>query len=216
MECYGIKRAFQHKDVRIGWYPYVATKTTTIRSNPLTGSDLKVVGKGGGLGYQSVRNPLGDPNPPRRLPATIDGVAYAWVYARAGDITGWIPLADIGVDPNSASKPALDGPGGYDFEVGRTLPLEKKSNSCGKISLTRPLRVVTAREVYLRYSPRGTAFHFLHEGDVVKLLLVNAEKGSYAFVEIVASRQGSPARPGTRGWIWQNALGPIPPENSGP
>lgn len=205
-ECYGVRRAFMHKDVRIGWAPYVALQETEIRSNPGAGTLLKTVPKGGGLGYQSVRNPRGEANPSLRLPVTVYGEKYAWVYSRAGDVTGWIRLADIAKDPGAWQKPALDGPGGYDFEVNRTPPLEKKSNSCGKISLTRPLRRVKARDTYLRYSPRGTAYHFLHEGDVVKLLLVNAEGRSFAFVEVIGVRQGSPARVGTRGWILQNSL----------
>jgi len=169
------------------------------------GTLIKSVPKGGGLGYQSVRNPTGDPNPPLRLPVTIDGIKYAWVYSRAGDRTGWIKYDDIEPDTNSLSKPALDGPGGYDFEVGRTPPLEKKPNSCGKISLTRPTRTITSRDTYLRYSPRGTAFHYLHKGDIVKVLLVNAEKDSFAFVEVLEAGSGSPVKPGYRGWILQNA-----------
>lgn len=213
MECYGIKRAFQHKDVRIGWAPFVAVRDTQIRSNPGAGTLLKNLPKNGGLGYQSVRNPTGDPNPPLRLPVTVKGEKYAWVYSRAEDKTGWVKLADIAPDPNAASKPALDGPGGYDFEIGRTPPLEKKSNSCGKISLTRPYRKVAARDTYLRYSPRGTAFHYLHKDDLVKLILVNAEKNTFAFCEVVSIRdwENSPVRPGYRGWIFQNALTPVSP-----
>lgn len=211
MECWGVRRAFQHRDVRIGWAPWVAVRPTQIRSKPDGGTLLKSLHKYSGLGYQSVRNPTGSPSPPLRLPVTINGGRYAWVYSRFGDVTGWVKLDDIERDLNSAQKPPLNGPGGYDFEIDRTLPLPKLANSCGKPSLTRPLRVVTARDTYLRYSPRGTAFHFLHAGDIVKLLLVNAEGRSFAFCEIVRASDGSTVYPGYRGWVWQNALGPITP-----
>ncbi len=215
-ECYGVARAFQHPDVVIGWGPFVAIRPTEIRTNPGAGTLLKTLPKGGGMGYQSVRNPTSDPSPPLRLPVTVYGEKYAWVYSRAGTQTGWVKLADIAPDPNSASKPPLLGPGGWDFEIDRTPPRVKKPNNCGKLSATEPLRQVQATEVYLRYSARGTAFHYLHEGDVVKLLIVNAEHKAFAFVEVQEARQGSPLRKGTRGWVQQVALKPLEPENPGP
>ena len=86
----------------------------------------------------------------------------------------------------------LDGPGNYDFEVGKTLPRLKKPNSCGKLSLFRPTRRVTATDVYLRYSGRGTAFHYLHhEGDIVRKLISNGPRA--ATPSSRSSRQPSPA-----------------------
>jgi hypothetical protein len=209
-ECHGFAKAYQHPDVRIGWAPYVAVTETEIRSNPGGGTLLKSLIKGGGVGYQSVRNPTGSLNPELRLPVHVYGEEYAWVYSRAGTITGWIRLADIAPDPNAGSKSPLRGPGGFDFEIGNPLtpPLPKRPSGCGSISKTKPLRRVASRETYLRYSPRGTAYHYLHKDDIVRLLLVDGPHG-FGFCEVVEARQGSPLRPGTRGWIQQMSLAPL-------
>lgn len=208
MTCHGIDKAYQHPDVCIGWYPYVTLTETEIRTSPGGGRRLKSMIKGGGIGVQSVRNPSAGANPPVR-PAVM---GWLWCYSRATGDTGWIRAADVGVDPFSGDKAALRGPGGYDFEVGRAAadgrigPRAKKPNGCGEISRTRPLRRVSARTVALRYSGRGTAFHYLHEGDVVRLLIVDAPAG-YAFCEVVSSSGVPGAR--TRGWIGQSHLSPV-------
>lgn len=206
MECYGLKGAYQHPDVRIGWAPYVTTQDTEIRSDPDGGTLLKSLIKGSGVAWQSVRNPSGSPTPPLRMPIHRNGYTYVWVYSRAGTHTGWIRYDHIKEDSDSIFKPPLLGPGGFDFEIGRTLPLPKKPSSCGRVSHSRPKRKVKARETYLRYSERGTAFHYLHRGDIVQLLLVDAAHG-FAFCEVlVVYNPNSGARIGTRGWIQQEAL----------
>lgn len=207
-ECYGIKGAFQHPDVRIGWAPFVSLVETEVRTNPGGGHLLKSLIKGGGVAYQSVRNPNGSSNPALRPTVTVEGEEYAWVYTRAGDVTGWIRRDDIARDPNSASKPPLSGPGGLDFEIGRTTPLPKRPSGCGRVSKTKPLRRVAARETYLRYSPRGTAFHYLHRDDVVRLLLVDGAHG-FGFGEVISRAPNSAVKVGSRGWMMQESLEPV-------
>lgn len=205
MTCFGIEKAYQHPDVRIGWYPFVSVRETEIRTHPNGGYLLKRLIKGGGIGVQSVRNPVGI-NPPRRLP--VEG--WVWCYSRADGTTGWINEEDITVDPLSHEKPALRGPGGFDFEVGRTQPLPKKPNGCGRPSKTKPYRCVSAKTASLRYSGRGTAFHYLHKNDKVKLLIVDAPAG-HALAEVKALADGRTVpRVGSRGWISQSTLSPLP------
>jgi hypothetical protein len=204
--CYGINKAYQHPEVCIGWYPFVTTSETEIRTAPNGGHLLKAMIKGGGVGVQSVRNPRAEATPPPR-PA-VNG--WLWCYARSTGDTGWIRADDVVADPDADTKPALRGPGLWDFEVGRPAPdgrvgpRPKKPNGCGYLSAMTPLRRVAARTVALRYSGRGTAFHYLHEGDLVRLLIVNAPAG-YAFCEVVETKNGVPYK-GARGWLGQSHL----------
>lgn len=205
-ECFGISRAFMHPDVRIGWYPARTRVATVITTKPGGGLLVKSLIEHAGIALQSVRNPRGEADPPMRPPVTgIDGEKYAWCYSRAGTLAGWIAVDDVEPDPNAASKPPLLGPAGRDFEVGRTLPQEKKPSGCGRISRTKPLRRVEARDTFLRYSERGSAFHYLHAGDVVRLILVDAPHG-FCFVEVQQAGPGSSVHPGYRGWTQQVSL----------
>lgn len=197
-ECYGVRGAYQHIDVRIGWFPMRTKRETWITTEPNGGSKVKKVPKHGGVAVQSARNPTGSPRPPKRLP--VEGCV--WAYSRAGTFTGWISLEDLEIDPDAASKPPLLGPAGRDFEVGRTLPLPKRSVGCGKRSLKQPVRAVEVETAYLRYSPRGTAFHYLHRGDQVRLILTNASHG-FCFVEVLTG-----TRKGSRGWTLHESLEP--------
>lgn len=212
--CFGIYRAFQHPSVCIGWRPYRAVRETQIRTQPGAGQLVKVVPKGGGIAVQSARNPERSAEPPTRLPhVRNDGKEFVWCYSRAGTLQGWVAKEDIEYHQD-LTKPPLDGPAGYDFEIGRPRedggwgPREKKPNGCGKISLTKPLRKVIADETYLRLSGRGTAFHYLEKGDIVKLYIVDGPAG-FAFCEVVSAFPGSSAKRGTRGWILQESLGKI-------
>ena len=201
MPCFGIRGAFQHPEVRVGWFPYVSLTETEIRTAPGAGKLIRRIFKGSGVGIQSVRNPKGV-NPPKR--SAVNG--WLWCYVRATGHTGWVREADVAPDPNAREKPPLRGPGGYDFEVGRSHPLPKRKNGCGKLSDKKPHRTVDAESATLRYSGRGTAFHYLHKGDKVKLFIVDAPAG-YAFAEVIALAHGRtvPAI-GSRGWISQAEL----------
>ena len=157
MTCFGVPRAFQHPDVCIGWYPYATIRESVIRTAPNGGYVLKTVPKFGGIGVQSVRNPRAEANPARRPPQ----LGWVWCYSRATGDTGWISEADILVDDAADDKPALRGPGGYDFDCtrpaadGRIGPRPKKPNGCGSLSQSKPLRRVRARTATLRYSGRS-------------------------------------------------------------
>lgn len=205
-ECHNIRGAWQHSDVCIGWFPFVAITNCNVVTNPHDPTTvLKELRPGSGVGWQSARNPTASPTPPMRRPR--DG--YAWVYTRAGTITGWVKADALAADPGAASKPPLLGPGGYDFEVGRARddgwvgPLPKKPSGCGKVSLSKPLMRVSVRDTYLRYSPRGTSYHYLHRGDLVRLLIVNGPHG-FAFGEVVDA--DGLAFPGVRGWLLHESL----------
>lgn len=214
-ECHGIKRAYQHPDVCIGWYPMRTTEPTVIMTDPVNGTVIKELIQHAGVGRQSVRNPAALPEPEPRLAVSgPNGKRYLWCYSRAGSYTGWIDAALLEKDPDAASKSVLLGPGGFDFEVGRPRdngwvgPLPKRASGCGEVSKTQPLRRVKARDTYLRYSPRGTAFHYLHKGDVIKLLIVDGPHG-FGFGEIVSVAEGSLLKVGTRGWVTQISLEPV-------
>lgn len=208
MTCHGYDRAYTHPEVRIGWWPLRAVRETRIVTASLEGRTLKILQPGAGLGRQSVRNPRGLLAPsPRPAVVGADGYSYVWCYSRAGTITGWVRRQDVEVDPDSLSKPPLLGPGGLDFECDRTTPRIKLPSGCGDVSSRKPLRKVAARDTYLRYSPRGTAFHYLRRGDVVRLILVDGPHG-FAFCEVVSVGPGSLCRPGAQGWVTQVSLIP--------
>jgi hypothetical protein len=208
MPCHGIAGAFQHDDVKIGWYPYRAIRTTEIRSLPGAGDVRKTLAPGEGIGVQSVRNPTGSSFPAQRQSVIRSGKQYVWCYSRSLSKTGWVPFFDIEYHPD-ANKPPLGGPAGIDFEVGRSRPVQKKPSGCGKVSKTKPVRRVAAEDTYLRYSPRGTAFHNLHRGDRVKLLIVDGPSG-FAFCQVVQIGHGATVYRGTRGWILASSLDTIP------
>ena len=202
MSCHGIEGAFQHPDVNIGWRRGTARAATTIRTKPGAGVVLHELDAGDGCGIQSVRNPDRDADPVTRPSvAGAGGQDYIWVYARDGGKTGWVRRADVERLPPSDDGHPLGGPTKLhlDFEVGVTTPKPKRPSSCGRPSPTQPNRTVTAAELHLRYSPRGTSFHYLHEGDMVQVLLVDA--AGFSFVKVVEAAPDGSARPGSRGWV---------------
>jgi hypothetical protein len=206
--CLGIADAFQHRDVNIGWYPFETTRDTEIRSIPGAGVLVASAPSGCGIGVQSVRNPDKLSNIPPRPPASAaDGSPWVWCYHCAGTATGWIAAGDIQADPDR-SRPPLRGPGGYDFEVGRTSPGPHSVSPCGHDISALPeaerVRIVKSVDVYLRYSPGGTAKDYLDTGDKVLLILVGAAE--FVFVQVVASSPDNPAGPGARGWMSLEAL----------
>jgi hypothetical protein len=205
MPCYGLPGAFQHPEVVIGWYRMRAIRATDVRTAPgACGIVVKTASKGATLGRQSVRNPDSRPDPPRRDGVLIDGVMWVWCYTLSGSAQGWVNVADLReeIDFNVT---ALNGPGHYDFEVFRSLPRVKKNNGCGTLSPTRPIKTVRSVDTYLRYSGRGTAFHYLHRGDRVRVLISDAPAG-FCFVEVVEVAPGSAAKVGSRGWLLHEAL----------
>lgn len=214
MTCFGIDGAYNHREVNIGWFRYVVTSETSIRTIPGGGNHIATLARGQGLGAQSKRNPDAqrhiDQRPAAHAP---DGRPFLWCYARKDGNTGWVAADDIAPD-HDVHEPLLKGPmgprHGHDFEVGHGTPNANKTNTgCGHDLRDRPrgerLRVVHANEVYLRYSPKGTAYQYLHAGDRV-LLLIAANPDDFAFVEVLESSHGNPADPATRGWIIADSL----------
>lgn len=204
MTCFGLAGAFQHSDVSIGWYPGRATVSTEILSKPGGGHVVDALPAGDGFCRQSVRNPLCSATPSLR-PAVLgsDGRRYVWGYRRDGSKTGWVRADHVERDPAAYRKREAKGPAGEDFEAGRGVPRRGLKSGCGKLSLSKPERRVKARDVHLRYSPHGTSFHYLHAGDVVRLLLVDGPQG-YVFVQVIEA-DGS-ARSGVRGWVAATGL----------
>lgn len=206
MTCHGIDRAFTHPEVCIGWYPATAVVATKIRTQPGGGHIVRALKPGAGLGLQSGRNPEACPEPALRVPIVgPDDQEYFWCYSRAGRFAGWVRARDVDFDSRAEDKAPLLGPTAKDFEVGRTLPQPRRQSGCGRPVEGEPEYLVSVRDTLLRYSERGAAFHYLHEGDLVRLLLVGAPHG-FAFCEVIQVGPGASLRPGTRGWVPQAAL----------
>ncbi len=207
MSCHGVTGAFQHQEVNIGWRLGEAKVETRIRTKPGAGEVLHVLEAGRRCGIQSVRNPDRKPDPVTRPSVTgANGHKYIWVYARAGGKTGWVRSNHIQrTGPSDPAHP-LGGPTpqGHDFEVGLTEPKAKGPSSCGHRSASTPTMTVTAQEMHLRYSPRGTSFHYLHHGDKVKVLLEAA--GEFSFVEVAHAAPDGSAHRGARGWVMRDFL----------
>lgn len=206
MGCHGVEGAFQHPEVNIGWRLGVARRSTEIRTKPGRGELVGRLDGGDGCGIQTVRNPDRKAEPETRPSVDgRDGEQYIWVYARAGSKTGWVRKDDIERLPVDRDKPPLRGPAGLDFEVGRTRPRKKRPSGCGHVSNNQPTKTVNAADAHLRYSPRGTSFHYLHRGDRVQVLLADEGQG-FHFVEITDTDADGSARTGGRGWILAEAL----------
>jgi hypothetical protein len=208
MSCHGQRGAFQHHEVNIGWRLGEARTATEIRTKPGAGVVLHRMDAGDGCGIQSVRNPERKARPATR-PSVLGagGERYIWVYARDRGRTGWVRSQDILRRPPGNPAHPLGGPTPQhlDFEIGLTKPKIKKGRSaCGRVSAQTPRRTVIAEEMHLRYSPRGTSFHYVHRGDELRVLLEHA--GEFSFVEVVDAAPDGSARAGARGWVMTEFL----------
>jgi hypothetical protein len=208
MPCHGIKDAFTHSEVRIGWFPFRAVKSTYITTAPGGGNKVCLLERGSRCGAQSVRNPDHKPNPQRRPVVHIGDKSYLWVYHRKIGKAGWVCTSDITHDPD-LSIPPMKGPAQLDFEVGRTLPRAPSSSGCGekaKGTAKERTRLVAERDLYIRYSPRGTAFAYLHRGDEVKILITNGPHG-FVCVEVTkVVKFPNAIKEGRRGWVSASGL----------
>jgi hypothetical protein len=179
----------------VGWHPFRLADATVLR----TGPGVAFPGKRGldvhsRVGRQSVRNPAAVPNPPMR--GGRDG--YVWVYALDGGDAGWVPERLLVPDPG--------GPASADFEVGtapgvRHAPRPKRQPRFRLGRAKSGERVVDADEVYLRFAPHGTAFHYLLRGDRVRASWRHPR--GYMCVEVLESRT---VPKGTRGWVHDRVL----------
>ncbi|HEX5926846.1 MAG TPA: hypothetical protein VFY45_23680 [Baekduia sp.] len=202
MACHGIEHAYQHNDVNIGWRLGRALKRTSIRTLPGAGTVVSALSEGKQCGLQTVRNPRHVTHPdPRSVEHDAAGRPWVWAYARKSCKTGWVCLDDIAQLPPGPPDQPLKGPHRLDFEVGNGMPRDKHGPGCGKASKRKPVKTVSRPYTYLRYSPHGTAFHYLHHGDKVRVLLIHDRQGC-EFVEVVHIARGGTARAGsTSGWM---------------
>ena len=205
MPCHGIDGCFRGDEVNIGYRPYRATVATAIRTGPAPRYDIVVaLDAGQGLGRQTVRNPGHDDLPPDR-PAQRgeDGREWIWVYARKHGGSGWIPLEDTAPATSPPGRPCR-GPAGFDFEPGIMPSKHGPHTSCGSRAIGSARwrrRRCAAASVYLRWSPDGTAFDYLHAGDIVELRC-SGPRG-FAGVTVVSAQT---VAPGTSGWLDAGAL----------
>lgn len=204
MSCHGIDGCFRGDEVNIGYRPYRATTATAVRTGRgLDYATVVALRPGQGLGRQTVRNPGHDDYPPDRpAQAGDDGRPWIWVYARSQGGSGWIPLADVQSTVSPPGRPCR-GPAGFDFEPGLMPSKHGPRTTCGQRALG-PLAWRTRHvlgHVYVRWSPDGTAFDYLHAGDVVELRC----RGPRAFAGVsVLEAAALPA--GAGGWVDVAAL----------
>jgi hypothetical protein len=161
-----------------------------------------VIRRGWHFGRQSVRNPGCADRPPLRR--AENGFVWGYVLPPGHKKSGWLPLDAI--EPHPGAKRVACGPAGSDFD-------RRDPRLCAPHCDGRPLRgverargrtTIAAREVYLRWSPRGTAFRYLLRGDEVRRLC-RWESGAHDHtgIEVVSGRW---AGRGTRGWVITSSL----------
>lgn len=197
----------------VAYDPWRAVRATAVRVGPSpdapvvrteTGEPSRLA-KGEIFGRQSTRNPSCSDRPPLR-PA-IAGYVWGYGVPPASRKSGWVRLADLRADPSYPGRAC--GPADADFD-------RRDSNSCGGHCDGRPLTgvgalagtpVLRAREAYLRYSPGGTAFRYLVDDDLVRLLVHWKEPHpDWVGVEVVRGRW---VARGTRGWVLGSSLAPL-------
>lgn len=198
MPCHGYDGLFGAHETQIMFYRYRTTRPTKILSLPGGGLELEPVAAGKTIGRYSVRNPRCSDFPAMR-PA-VNGWWFG--YCDQTGRQGWFLDTDLARLAPGEGSATLNGPAGEDAEVGVDRCRRKRPSGCGKVSVSKPLRVVRAETLHIRYSPRGTSVHYLHRGDTVRLLVVNGPH-SQAGVEVV---QAQGPRKGFRGWVTQAYL----------
>jgi hypothetical protein len=199
MPCHEIDGCFRGDEVNIGYRPYRTVTATALRTGRGPGyTTIVALEPGQGLGRQTVRNPDHDDLPPDRPPESgDDGQSWIWVYARRHGGSGWIPLSDTEPTTSPPGRPCR-GPAGFDFEPGIMPSKHGPHTSCGPRALgpARWRRRRVTDEVYLRWSPDGTAFDYLHSDDTVQFEC----SGPRGFAGItVLDAQALPT--GTGGWV---------------
>jgi hypothetical protein len=193
------ERCFTSYEVNIGYY----AMRTTVACAMLYGSDDRAPVKdhlvaGQRVGLQSVRNPnfLARPEPRNARNG------YVWCFALAGGESGWVPQSCLRPD-DPHEEPWADGPASADFEVGLGYPKAKRRPRfmMSWKPKTSPHRIVTADNVYIRYSVRGTAFDFLLRGERVEIRHVHPM--GFVCVKVTEARF---CPEGTIGWVQLAAL----------
>jgi hypothetical protein len=202
-------RIFGPDRVDAAYEPWRATAFARLRAGPSREAPVVLVrGKevhvrrGLHFARQSERNPRCSDHP--RLRRAEDGFVWGYVMPPGHKKSGWLPL-DV-LEPHPRFDELACGPAGADFD-------RRHPRRCGSHCDGQPIRdvarlkgttSVAAREVYLRWSPRGTAFRYLVRGDRVRRLC-RWESGphDYTGIEVVEARW-APVR--ARGWVLSSAL----------
>jgi hypothetical protein len=225
--CGGLSDAWTAGAVNVGYYPFQAVRTTNMYSGDPGGGGtvVETLAPGQGVGLQTTRNPNCLDNPPLR-PAVA---GWAFGFRRGADgarPSGWVALADltfVGYD----GGPCATGPAFADFEAAhnpydgcRALvcdgttscaavnPAGEGDNDCGGTRVDQS-RTVDADTLYVRYSPGGTATHYLHRGDTVHVMYRTDRHGTgtwWNFIEVTGSSCPTLTPVGTRGWTQEAYL----------
>lgn len=197
-------RIFGPDQVDVAYEPWAVTTDTPLRigpddsAAPVLRSGVEVVlAEGGHFGRQSFRNPNCLDRP--RLRAAVNGWVWGYGIRPNSQKSGWARLEDL--EPDLDFRGAACGPAGADFD-------RRDTSLCRGRCDGRPLEdvrrvsgpaVIVSREVYLRWSPRGTAFRYLVRGDRVRRLCRwRFGRQDYIGVEVVTA-PWVPA--GVRGWV---------------
>ena len=179
-----LDRAFQHPDV-IRWY---RSRPTWRRRSARTPTDA-----GGLLSPIRAERPWACRASATRGPIRTRAASGLRRLRLVLHAQGWLHRMGEAGGPRAGATPPgnpLDRPGGYDFEVGdvaaaqeaeqvRQASLFRRSGGDGEGRLPEVQR-------------RGTAFHYLHQGDIVRKLISNGPAAT------PSSRSSSPPSPRPR------------------
>jgi hypothetical protein len=206
-------RIYGPDEVDVAYEPWRAAGLARMRVGPsptapvvLARDEEVIVEPGLHFGRQSTRNPRCVDHPALR--AAVDGFAWGYVLPPGHRKSGWIPLDVLERD---LGFPGLAcGPARADFD--RRDPTSCRGHCDGRpllgVELVGGDAVVAAREVYLRYSPRGTAYRYLVRGDrVLRLCRWRSGNHDYTGIDVRAARWSQRS---SRGWVITSALRPPP------
>ena len=202
-------RLYGPNQVDVAYEPWRATGFARLRVGPdddapvVTARGVEVtISAGLHFGRQSVRNPGCADHPPLRREE--NGFGWGYVLPPGHKKSGWIALGVL--EQHLAAERIACGPAGTDFD--RRDPRLCREHCDGHpltgVASASGRTTVGAREVYLRWSPRGTAFRYLVHGDEVRRLC-RWESGAhdYTGIEVIRARWTA-AR--VRGWVLTSSL----------
>jgi hypothetical protein len=202
-------RIFGPEQVDVAYEPWRVTGFAHLRVGPSGEAPVVLVrGKevtvrpGLHCGRQSARNPGCADHP--RLRRVENAFVWGYVMPPGHKKSGWLSLEVL--EQDLGFEGLACGPAGADFD--RRHPQRCGAHCDGKpiadVDRLRGTAAVSAREVYLRWSPRGTAFRYLVRADRVRRLArFRSGPHDYTAVEVLDGRW-TPA--GTRGWVLSSGL----------
>jgi hypothetical protein len=202
-------RIYGPDEVDVAYEPWRAVGLARMRVGPsptapvvLARDEEVIVEPGLHFGRQSTRNPRCADHPALR--AAVDGFAWGYVLPPGHRKSGWIPLDVLERDLGFLGLAC--GPARADFD--RRDPTSCRGHCDGRplfgVELVGGDAVVAAREAYLRYSPRGTAYRYLVRGDrVLRLCRWRSGNHDYTGIDVRAARWSQRS---SRGWVITSAL----------